>query len=105
MMRADLTDSLDRLLRCRAGDVLRLNMIDGGARYGSDHYVVVERPVEFVSDPERGIEMDVLPLVNDGQVEFVTVTATGEAWFRLRTRGGDLPRCNVWAGPFREVAP
>jgi hypothetical protein len=104
MMRADLTESHARLLRCRAGDVMRLNMIDGGARYGSEHYVVAERPCEFVSDPERGIEMDVLPLVHGGSVEFVTVTATGEAWFRLRARGG-LSRCNVWAGPFREVQP
>jgi hypothetical protein len=92
MNRADLTDSL------------RLNMIDGRAVYGYDHYVVVERPCEFVSDPERGIEMDVLPIVHGGQVEFVTVTATGESWFRLRTLRG-LSRCNVWAGPFREVTP
>ena len=104
-IRADLTASLDRLLRARAGDVLRLNMIDGGARYGAEHYVVAARPCEFVSDPERGIEMDVLPLVHGGHLEFVTVTATGEAWLRLRGRSGDLCRCNVWSGPFREVAP
>jgi hypothetical protein len=105
MMRADLTESHARLLRCRPGDVLRLNMFDGKALYGEEYYVVVARPCEFVSDPERGIEMDVLPLVRDSQVEFVTVTATGEAWFWLRGRSGDLCRCNVWAGPFREVTP
>jgi len=105
MMRADLSDSLSRLLRCRAGDVLRLSMLDGANIFGVEHYVVAARACEFIADPDRGLEIDSLPIEPTGAVEFVTKTATGEAWVRLRTGSGGPYRCNVWAGPFREVAP